>query len=359
MPLVPQFHAAPWTETFSEIIDVRSPGEFAEDHLPGAINLPVLNDSERALVGTTYKQVSPFEARKQGAAIVSKNIGAHLSKHFANKPKTYRPLIYCWRGGQRSNSLALILTQIGWPATLLEGGYKTYRQHVRESLEYLPNEFTWLLIGGLTGSGKTYLLEQLAEAGEQVLDLEAIANHRGSLLGQVWADGLTPQPSQKWFESKILAHLKMFTPTRPVWVESESNKIGQVHIPPDLWQHLKGAHHVEIEVPLKERVDWLLRKYPHLVENPTLLKTKLSALKERHGKQKLAEWADWIDSGDWFEFVEDILRSHYDPAYKRSMVQTFSPISQHLSLPNLEPDSVVSAVSSLTQIAQSNNPERS
>jgi tRNA 2-selenouridine synthase len=231
MPPLPTYTKQPWAETYSEIIDVRSPSEYEEDHIPGAINLPVLDDTERAQVGTIYKQDSPFTARKIGAALVSKNISQHLSQHFAAKGKDYHPLIYCWRGGQRSNSMALVLTQIGWRVTLVEGGYKTYRTYVRNQLEQLPEKFTYRILCGLTGSGKTYILRKMHLSGFQVLDLEALGNHRGSLLGEEWDNRPSPQPSQKYFESLLLQKLQSFNPSETVWVESESNKIGQVYLP--------------------------------------------------------------------------------------------------------------------------------
>lgn len=205
MPL-PKYTQQPWTETYSEIIDVRSPSEFTQDRIPTAINLPVLDDAERAEVGTIYKQ-SPFAARKKGAALVAKNISQHLVEYFASKDKDYRPLVYCWRGGQRSNSMASVLSQIGWQVTVIEGGYKTYRTYVREQLEKLPENFNYKLLCGLTGSGKTYILRQLKQRGAQVLDLEAIANHRGSLLGEEWTGKPASQPSQKYFESLLLHQL--------------------------------------------------------------------------------------------------------------------------------------------------------
>ena len=216
---------------FDEIIDVRTPAEFAEDHIPGAINCPVLSDEERITVGTLYKQVSPFEARKAGAALVAKNIAHHLQTRFHDRPKSWRPLIYCWRGGQRSGAMSIILSQVGWAAHKLEGGYKTYRRDVLEKLEALPQSFTFRVICGPTGSGKSRLLNALAESGQQVLDLEMLAKHRGSVLGKLPEQA---QPSQKWFDSALLQAMQSLDPARPVFVEAESNKIGQITLPPAL-----------------------------------------------------------------------------------------------------------------------------
>jgi tRNA 2-selenouridine synthase len=340
MPRAPEYTQQPWTKTYSEIIDVRSESEFAEDHMPGAINLPVLNDAERAKVGTIYKQVCPFDARKVGAAIVARNIAHHLDTHFAAKDKSYHPLVYCWRGGQRSNSMAQVLSQISWQVTVLEGGYKTYRAYVRDQLQQLPEQFTYQVLCGLTGSGKTHLLRQLAQRGVQVLDLESLANHRGSLLGQEWEGKFSPQPSQKRFESLLLQQLKSFDVSKPVWVEAESNKIGQIYLPPSLWQQMKQAKCIEIQLPQSTRVEWLLQEYPHLVTHPDLLKHKLEHLKFRYGREKINEWYSLIDSGQWHALVGDLLTCHYDPTYHCSMGQYNKHLERKLQITDVSDTSV-------------------
>ena len=339
MPLSPVYTQQPWAETYSEILDVRSQSEFVEDHIPGAINLPVLDDAERAEVGTIYKQC-PFTARKTGAALVAKNISQHLIEHFASKEKDYRPLVYCWRGGQRSNSMAIVLAQIGWRVTVIEGGYKTYRAYVRDQLQYLPERFTYQVLCGLTGSGKTYILRQLSQRGVQFLDLEGLANHRGSLLGEEWQGKPSPQPAQKYFESLLLQQLQSFDSSQPVWVESESNKIGQVYLPQSLWQKMKQASCVEIQLPIAARVNFLLQEYPHLVTHQDVLKAKLELLKSRHGRQKLNEWYQMIDAGRWEAFVKDLLECHYDPTYSQSMHRDFTRVERSLSLPDLSDSSI-------------------
>jgi len=349
MPPFPRYTQQPWAENYSEIIDVRSPSEFAEDRIPNAINLPVLDDAERAEVGTIYKQC-PFTARKIGAALVAKNVSQHLIEHFASKDRDYRALVYCWRGGQRSNSMATVLAQIGWQVTVLEGGYKTYRAYVREQLEQLPEQFTYKLLCGLTGSGKTYILRQLSQRGVQVLDLEAIANHRGSLLGEEWTGQPAAQPSQKYFDSLLLQQLQSFEPSKTVWVESESNKIGRVYLPQSLWQKMKQASCLEIQLPLAARVQFLLQEYPHLVTHPDVLKAKLELLKSRYGREKLSQWYQLIDTGQWEAFVQDVLQSHYDPSYTQSMQRDFTKIELVLSLPDLSDASIAQVVNSLLGI---------
>ncbi|PZD73497.1 tRNA 2-selenouridine synthase [Acaryochloris thomasi RCC1774] len=329
MTPTPQFTDQPWNEIYSDIIDVRSQAEFAQDHIPGAINLPVLNDDQRAQVGTVYKQESPFKARKLGAALVSENIAIHLQQYFADKPKDYQPLIYCWRGGQRSGSMALVLTQIGWRVTLLKGGYKTYRAWVRSQLETLPEQFEYRILAGLTGSAKTLILQNLSA---QALDLEGLANHRGSLLGVLFD---SPQPTQKGFESRLLAALQKLDPSQPVWLEAESNKIGQVYLPQALWKKMQVSTGVELKVGTCDRVNHLLAEYPQWIENPEQLKQKLDRLISRHGKAQVQHWATLINTQQWSAFVQSMLEDHYDPAYSRSFQQQYPQVNQTYELSDL------------------------
>ncbi len=346
MPRSPIYTSAPWTLTFSEVIDVRSPSEFAEDHWPGAINLPVLDDAQRAEVGTLYKQVNPFTARRLGAALITENISVHLKQHFNAKDRSYHPLVYCWRGGQRSESLAHVLAQIGWAVTVIEGGYKTYRTWVRQQLEALALQFCFRILGGPTGVGKTFILQRLAAAGAQIIDLENLANHRGSLLGQ---EEQMTQPSQKYFETLLLHHLQRLDPAKPVWAESESSKIGEIYVPSALCQQLRQAKGVEIQLPVAQRVNWLLQSYPYWLQAPARLKEKLTLLKRSHGQAQLMTWFDWIDQQLWPDLVADLLQKHYDPAYQHSLQRDFSQIHQVMTLPDLSEASVDVAVKQLLE----------
>src|SRR5262245_48999775 len=242
---------------FDTIIDVRSPAEYAEDHIPGAISAPVLDDAERAQVGTLYKQVSPFDAKRLGATLVAKNIAEHVGHLFRDKPKNWHPLVYCWRGGKRSGSMAHILKEIGWNAETLEGGYKAYRRWVVQQLDELPGRFDWRVIHGPTGSGKSRFLSALERAGAQVLDLEDLAAHRGSVLGNLPG---RPQPSQKMFESMLLQELTAFDPAKPVFVEAESKKIGQLHVPDALIGRMRASACVKLETSVDTRVALLLEE---------------------------------------------------------------------------------------------------
>ena len=303
-------------DDFDEVVDVRSPAEFAIDHVPGAVNCPVLSNEDRARVGTVYKQVSRFEARKIGAALVSKNVARHLETHFAWRDQHWKPLIYCWRGGKRSGSMTLILREIGWDAASLQGGYQSYRRAMLAQLEESPMRFDFRVICGPTGSGKSRLLQTLAVRGAQVLDLEALARHRGSVLGDLPGD---PQPAQKMFESLIWGALRNFDAARPVYVEAESRKIGALRVPEGLLERMRESGCVRIEVPVAERVRFLIAEYRHFLADPAWLKTQLSRLTALHSKATVARWIAQIDAGGWALLVGDLLAIHYDPAYLRSM----------------------------------------
>lgn len=321
---------------FDEIIDVRSPAEFAEDHLPGAINCPVLDDEERIQVGTLYKQVSPFEARKLGAALVARNIARHLQEDFHDQPKSWKPLLYCWRGGQRSASMAIIFSQIGWAAHQLEGGYKSYRHQVLEDLATLPAQLQLKVICGPTGSGKSRLLDALQRTGRQVLDLEALAAHRGSVLGRLPDQ---PQPSQKWFDSKLRQAMQQLDSTRPVYIESESRKIGQITLPDSLFSHMHASDCLTMTVPPAERVRFLLEDYPFYLQQPERLVTQLGFLKAVHSREQLQHWQEMIERRDFASLVEELLEQHYDPLYSRSMNRHYRRLAQaeQLHLQSLTP----------------------
>ena len=306
---------------FDEIIDVRSPAEFAEDHIPGAINCPVLDDAQRAEVGTLYKQVSPFEARKIGAALVSENIGRHLRERFLGKARDWKPLIYCWRGGNRSGSMTTVFRAIGWKASQLEGGYKTWRSHVVAQLEHLPQSIAFQVICGATGSGKTRILQALAARGEQVLDLETLASHKGSVLGVLPGQ---PQPGQKWFETLLLLELERFDPARPVFVEAESRKIGRLHVPDALIERIRAGECLSIDATLAARVAFLLTDYDYFLRMPELLSERLMVLKNLISRKTMERWHEMIAVGEWPSLVRALLEEHYDPLYYRSQNHNFA-----------------------------------
>jgi tRNA 2-selenouridine synthase len=310
---------------YDAIIDARSPAEFAEDHVPRAVSLPVLDDAERARVGTLYQQVSPFAAKKLGAALVAKNIARHLEAALADRPKGWRPLVYCWRGGKRSGAFAHVLREIGWDAHTLDGGYKAYRQWVAVRLAEVPAGLRFRVVHGVTGSGKSRLLKALASAGAQVLDLEDLAAHRGSVLGQFPG---RPQPSQKMFESRLLAELAGLDPARTVYVEGESKKIGQLQVPEALMRAMRAAECVLLDADVATRIALLTEEYRHFLADRRTLDAQLDCLAGLHGRERVAAWKALAAQGAWQELVGRLLEEHYDPAYRRSALRNFARLPQ-------------------------------
>jgi tRNA 2-selenouridine synthase len=316
---------------FDTIIDARSPAEFAEDHLPGAVNWPSLDDEQRRIVGTLYVQDSPLAARKLGAMLVARNIANHLERWVQDKPREWQPLVYCWRGGQRSGSLSLVLDQIGFRTAKVDGGYKAFRARVRDDLQTLPQRFDFRVLTGRTGSGKTRFLHALATEGAQVLDLEGLALHRGSVLG-----GLPdrPQPSQKRFDTLLWQALQQLDAARPVFVESESRKIGTLLVPDALINHMhRHGRCISVSLPDEERVRLLLEDYEALTADVDLLCARLQQLVELRGKDTVARWQAWARAGDWQALLPELLTQHYDPLYLRSTGKHYAGDTQAQLLP--------------------------
>ena len=306
---------------FDAVIDARTPAEYAEDHIPGAISAPVLDNEERAQVGTLYKQVSQFEAKKVGASLVARNVSQHIENLFKGKDPSWKPLVYCWRGGKRSGAMAHILREIGWNAETLEGGYKAYRRFVVSQLESLPSGLDFIVIHGPTGSGKSRLLAGLKRAGAQVLDLEDLAAHRGSVLGNL-PD--RPQPSQKMFESLLLRDISSLDGSKPVYVEGESKKIGELQVPEALMSRMRASSCIALEVAIDVRVDLLLDEYRHFLEDRALLDAQLDCLVGLHGRARITEWKS---IKDWRDLVSRLLLEHYDPAYRHSSTRNFTRLA--------------------------------
>ncbi|MEZ5891655.1 MAG: tRNA 2-selenouridine(34) synthase MnmH [Parvularculaceae bacterium] len=299
---------------FDAIIDVRSPSEFAEDHLPGAINLPVLNDAERAEVGTIYKQVSRFDARRIGAAYVARNVASHLQTVLAGKPAKFRPLLYCWRGGMRSNSMATILSLVGWRVGVLNGGYKTWRRAVVGALRS-EEPLSLVLLDGQTGTAKSDILRRLPQAGAQTLDLEAYARHRGSVFGGFPS---APQPPQKLFESRIWEAMQSLDLSRPIVVEAESSKIGECEIPKRLWTAMLAAPRIVVTAAPKARARYLLKAYSDIASDRNAVLSAVDRLRPFHARETIAEWEALADAGALAALAEALMERHYDPAYARS-----------------------------------------
>lgn len=296
------------------IIDVRAPSEFAEDHLPGAINMPVLNDAERAEVGTIYTQDSPFNARKIGGALVAQNTARHLRTKLADRDGSWQPLVYCWRGGQRSGAFSTILDQVGWRVRILKGGYQSYRRQIVRMLYDTPLPHRIVVIEGGTGTAKTALLHHLAEAGAQMIDLEGLAAHRGSLFGGI----STEQPAQKMFESNLGAALTGLDPDKVTFVEAESSKIGERLIPPSLWEVMSKAPRVQITAPLDARSQFLCTAYRDLTEDEAHLGQLIDRLRPYHATEKIEAWHANAKAGDFEGLARDLMAEHYDPRYAKS-----------------------------------------
>ena len=315
---------------FDDIIDVRSPAEYAEDHVPGALSAPVLSDAERVRIGTLHKQTSAFDAKKTGAALVARNIAQHLDGTFSDRPKSWRPLIYCWRGGQRSGAMTEVFKRIGWRASQLDGGYKTYRRSVIERLDAVPARFAFRIVCGVTGSGKSRLLRTLDAEGAQVLDLEELAQHRGSVLGNLPG---APQPSQKMFESLVLAALERFDAAQPVFVEAESKKVGDLRVPDGLMEAMRASPCVRVEMDMPLRVALLKDEYAHFLQDPALLGVQLDCLTTLHGRERIGDWKTLASQGAWDALVLRLLHEHYDPAYLRGMGRNYTGFGTAPALP--------------------------
>lgn len=324
---------------FDTLIDARSPSEFAIDHIPGAINCPVLDDEERRIVGTMYKQQGAFEARRVGGAMVAANLARHLRTQFADRPAKWKPLVYCWRGGLRSGSMTNWLRLVGWDAQQLAGGYKSWRRHVIDLIAQRAPQLPLLVICGATGSAKTRVLHALADQGEQVLDLEALACHKGSLLGDLPGQ---PQPSQTAFETQIASVLEAVDLNRPLYVEGESPKIGRLMLPPVLVQRMRASPCLEIDATPAARLQYLLRDYAYLGDQPEALATQLGLLKELHGKETITAWQTMARAGQLDTLFAELAQRHYDPAYARSQRTHFSrwDARQKLASDDLSPEGI-------------------
>ena len=326
---------------FDAVIDARSESEFALDRLPGAVNWPSLSDAERVIIGTEYKQVSAFTAKKRGAVLVARNIAHHIERELLEAPREWKPLIYCWRGGNRSNSLAMVLSQIGFKVHLLAGGYTEFRRLVLTDLETLPLQFNYRVICGKTGSGKSRLLTELATQGAQVLDLEALANHRGSVLGLVPG---SPQPSQKQFDTRIWHALRHFDATRTVWIESESKKVGELRVPQPLIERMRASPCVRLELSVDARIKLLMEDYDFFVQDIAAFCERLDALRALRGHDVINAWQEAARNGQVDRVVRELLIDHYDPVYLSSIKRNFAKFAEALLVEPADGDPITLAL---------------
>jgi tRNA 2-selenouridine synthase len=304
------------------IIDARSPREYEEDHIPGAVNLPVVNNEEFAEVGILHR-TDPTAAYQLGARYSLNNIARHIEHHVSKYPGRCKVLVYCFRGGKRSKVWFDVLDTIGYRVEKLKGGWKAYRRWVNEQLASAPTGYRYIVLSGPTGSGKTRLLNALQEAGAQVLDLEGIAVHRGSMIGAVPG---RPQPTQKMFDSMLLQRLSEFDPARPVWVEAESKKIGRVQLPDALLAGMHRGATIAVDAPMPQRVQLLREDYHHFELDPQSLLERLAHLRPLVGGEEFATWQTLGQERKVPELFERLMRYHYDPAYRRSILRNYPAI---------------------------------
>lgn len=320
---------------YDTIIDVRSPAEFAQDHIPGAINLPVLSNEERAEVGTIYVQDSRFLARRIGAACVARNVARHLETALADRDAKFRPLLYCWRGGMRSNAMATILSQIGWRTGVLSGGYKTWRRAVVAALFDDPAPIDLVLIDGETGAAKTEILGRMTPFGVQTIDLEGLAAHKGSVFG---ADIGRAQPPQKLFESRLFDRLRRYDAAVPIVVEAESSKIGRLNIPKRLWLSMRAAPRLTIRAGIAARAAYLVRAYADFIDAPGEIDRAIDRLRPFHEKETIEAWLALSGDKRHRALAEALMREHYDPLYERSRRRSGKNPVGAVTLENLESD---------------------
>ena len=329
---------------FDTIIDVRSPSEFEEDHIVGAINCPVLSDLEREKVGTIYKRESTFKAKIIGSSLTARNIAKHIEERFLEYKGSWQPLVYCWRGGQRSKAFAIILSEVGWRTQQLEGGYKEYRNHVLEFMDTIGSKLKIILISGKTGCAKTKILQSIAQQGGQILDLEGLANHKGSLLGKI---PNLKQPSQKFFESKLFYQLKQLNLKKEVFLEAESSKIGNIHIPKTIWAKMIVSPRIEIKADIHLRSTFLVKDYEYMCENPELINPIILGLRKRLSKKLVDSWKELIDQKKWQELTRSFLENHYDPSYSSNTIKNDRKVIKEIKAKSFNSSEITKIASSI------------
>ena len=335
-PSMPTIHSAAdfltlRRESALPLFDVRSPLEFAAGHIPGALNLPLFSDDERAAVGTAHAKAG----REAAVHVALEHIGPQLAgklsraRHFTGKGREV--LMHCWRGGLRSGTMAWLLEAGGYTVHLLTGGYKAYRTHIRE---VLGRDASVFVLGGMTGSGKTDILHELAALGEQVIDLEGLANHRGSAFGGV---GLPEQPSNEWMENQLHEQWAALDFSRPIWLEDENRQIGRVTLPDPVCAHIARGRLVLVEAPFEARVERLARIYTDEAgaDAATLLES-LDRIRKRLGDEAWRNCVEAVRGGRYADAVRLVL-GYYDKAYVHLLARAKRPVAFHLPPEMAEP----------------------
>ncbi|MGI9338608.1 MAG: tRNA 2-selenouridine(34) synthase MnmH [Gammaproteobacteria bacterium] len=306
-------------DNFDDIIDARSPAEYAADCIPGAVNIPALDNEQRRAIGILHKS-DPFAARLRGATMLAENIAVYLRAGFAEKPQHWRPLVYCQRGGQRSGAVVEVLRRIGWQAAQLDGGYKTYRRIVINGIAECAAAARWIVVIGKTGVGKTELLSELAKQGEAVLDLEKLANHRGSVFG-----GMGGQPSQRRFESLLYLAMKQLPNNHAVFVESEGRKIGGLHLPAPMLSAMRAsADAVLLSASVASRAERIHRQYAGYAASEELFAEAVGKIATYAGKTRVQKWRKMHNENDISQLLADMLQNFYDIGYDKSLRANYS-----------------------------------
>lgn len=332
-------HALDTAELLAELatrvlLDVRSPGEFTQGHIPGALSFPLFSDEERAQVGTLYKQNGKEAAMLRGLDIVGPKMGDFV-RQAGRLAHDKRLAVHCWRGGQRSGSMAWLLRTAGFEVVTLSGGYKNYRRHVLEYFEHLP--FQFVVLGGRTGSGKTKILHALRGFGEQIVDLEALAHHKGSSFGSI---GEMPQPTVEQFENDVFDALRRLDPSRRVWLENESRSIGRVFIPPGLWAAMKKALLLNVEIPDADRVQNLVADYADCPAGE--LEAAFQRIDRKLGGQHLKAALEALEQRD-FAAAAGIALAYYDKTYQHGLDTNPSPDIRRLKFNCSDPEKIALA----------------
>jgi tRNA 2-selenouridine synthase len=333
--------------SYDLIIDARSPREYEEDHIPGAINMPVVNNEEYAEVGTLHR-TDKMGAYRIGVRYSLVNIARHLEQDVSAYPDNARVLVYCFRGGKRSKLWMDALETIGYRVEKLKGGWKAYRRWVNEQLLEVPARYQYRVLSGPTGCGKTRLLYALSDVGAQVLDLEDIAAHRGSVLGAL-PDG-TKQPSQKYFDTLLLKKLSEFDPAKPIWVEAESKKIGNVQLPDALLDTMRKGKSYSVVADMAQRVMLWREDYKHFEDDPMAMLDRLQFLKLHVGGEEFSAWEELAKRSAMPELFERLMVKHYDPSYRRSVLRNYPEIDQSpvVELDDLSPEGLRKVAENLT-----------
>ena len=325
------------SKKYDTIIDVRSPSEFEIDHIVGAINCPILYDDERQKVGTIYKQISSFKAKIIGSSLSAKNIAFHIEKEFLEKKGSWKPLIYCWRGGQRSKAFSIVLSEVGWRTYQLSGGYKEYRNDIIKYLDNIGMKLKIILISGKTGSAKTKILHSIRDQGAQILDLEGLARHKGSLLGAI---PNLKQPSQKFFESLLFYEINKLNLKKNIFIEAESSKVGNVHIPKSIWSNMILSKRIEVVADVNTRAKFLIDDYHYMCKNPILIKPMIKGLKSRLSNNLVDSWEKLIDEKKWFELTKSFLENHYDSSYSSNTIKNDRKVIREIQATTLNNDDI-------------------